>query len=85
MSAITVKQLIEGLKEFPQDAIVVLSKDGEGNSFSPIPDDGFYSTGKYSPDSTWSGEFTSDESIKEDEDAYVAENAQDCVVLWPTN
>lgn len=72
----TVKELIETLKELPADHIVVMSKDGEGNNFSPCAD---YGLQMYIPDSTWSGEIRSEEDMDEGE---YKENA---VVLWPTN
>lgn len=74
MPAITVKQLRELLAECPDEAIVVLSKDAEGNSFSPLPAGDGLSQGRYVASSTWSGEFRSD-----DPDEVVA------VCLWPTN
>ena len=88
MSAMTVKKMKEALDEFEDNAVLILSSDGEGNSFSPIPDDCFYSTGVYYPESTWSGSFK-DDAWKEGED-YDAEDYEDrkgkkCVVLWPTN
>ena len=35
---ITVAQLIEQLQKFPQNYIIVMSKDGEGNNYSPLSD-----------------------------------------------
>lgn len=88
MPAMTVKKLIKELKEFDPKAVIVLSKDGEGNGFSPMPDDSFHSTGTYYPETTWSGEFK-DDSWKEEEDYdpedYEDRKGQRCVVLWPTN
>ena len=48
----TVKELIEELKEYPQDSQVVMSSDGEGNSKSPLAALG---DAVYVPESTWSG------------------------------
>jgi len=70
-----VSELIEKLKCLPPDHIVVMSKDGEGNNFSPLSDYGLY---QYTPDSTWSGEITQREDAEQD----YQENA---VVLWPIN
>lgn len=54
----TITELIEELSELakiiPQNSEVVMSKDGEGNAFSPV---GFTAVGFYVPDTTWSGEF----------------------------
>ena len=48
-----VKELIEALKLFPQDSRVILSKDSEGNCFSPLPDEDWDSIGTYYPETTW--------------------------------
>ncbi len=74
-----VSELIEILKDLPQEHEVVMSKDGEGNSFSPCANFGLQ---MYIPDSTWSGEILSEEDIEEGETQEYIENA---VVLWPTN
>jgi len=85
------KDLLEGL---PDDMMVVLSSDGEGNSFSPLS--GYWDEGYYIPDSTWSGDVRSLEDMEDehDEDYYddedqpefkLPEDAQKVLVLWPTN
>ena len=71
-----VKDLMNLLKDLPQDYEVILSKDGEGNDFSPLADHGLY---MYVPDSTWSGEAVCKEEC--DEENY----QENSVVLWPTN
>jgi len=79
----TVKELIEELKQYPEDHLVVASKDGEGNNFSPISDLGQYI---YIPENTWCGEVWSVqdyEDNREEDDAPPKE--ANCVVLWPTN
>lgn len=73
-----VKELIELLKTLPEDHEVILSKDGEGNSYSPLSSHGTY---MYLPESTWSGEIFSEEDAEESELLY-GENA---VVFWPVN
>lgn len=73
-----VKELIALLTDLPQEHEVVLSKDSEGNSFSPLASHGQY---MYIPDSTWAGDIMHEEDAEEYEQDYV-ENA---VVLWPTN
>lgn len=65
-----VKELIEILKPLDPEAEVILSKDAEGNNYSPLSD---YSSGKYIPDSTWSGEFES------------RRGKYNAICLWPTN
>jgi hypothetical protein len=71
-----VRDLIELLKGLPENAEVVLSKDGEGNSYSPLSG---HSRGKYTPDSTWSGEFRT----HDDNDKPV--RRPNAVCLWPVN
>lgn len=73
----TVKQLIEKLKLLPQNSVVILQKDGEGNGFSPC--DGAESA-IYRADSTWSGEV-----LNEDDDYEKEQGDKKCVVLWPVN
>lgn len=75
----TIAELIEMLKELDQNALVIMSKDGEGNGYSPMVDE--FSTGTYEPETTWSGDFYSDAEDGEEQD----EAGQRCIVLWPTN
>lgn len=49
----TVKELIAVLQEQDGDRLVVMSKDGGGNDFSPLANFGLNS---YVPSSTYSGE-----------------------------
>lgn len=85
-----VGELIALLQDLPEDTVVVLSSDSEGNSYSPLSDD--FSLGKYIPDSTYSGEFFANDHIEEDgddheyfEEASENKDVLDCIVLWPTN
>lgn len=66
----TVRELITALQAFPDDALVVISKDGEGNSFSPAAD---IQGGLYEPESTWAGEFDG------------ASTTMNAVCIWPVN
>lgn len=67
----TVEELIEELKKMPSGALVVMSKDAEGNDYSPLTEvDG---EGTYTADTTWSGEF---EHYGQGKPA---------VCLWPVN
>ena len=68
----TVAELITELQKLPGDALVVQSKDAEGNGFSPVDE---VSVGRYEAESTWSG-FGDDHDYP---DAPVA------VCVWPTN
>lgn len=55
----TVRELVRKLQELPQEALVVMSSDGEGNSYSPL--DSLW-IGDYVAESTWSGNmFVEDE------------------------
>ena len=66
-----VHQLIAILKELDQDIDVVLSKDSEGNRFSPC------SSGEvafYQANSTWEGDLHP-----------CKKGGENCIVLWPIN
>lgn len=90
-----IKELIELLQQIEdQDALVVMSRDSEGNSFSPLAEPDYNENWRYFPDSTWSGEMQmtklTDEWIEQgftDED--VVEDTKgrsvSAVVLWPVN
>mgnify|MGYP005615571909 FL=1 len=84
--AMTVAELIELLKTVEQDRIVVMSKDSEGNGYSPFS--GIF-TAAYRADSTWSGEIGLEELTDEDrKQGYSDEDVIDgvpCIVLQPTN
>lgn len=70
----TVGELLEQLNGYNRNRIVIMSKDSEGNLFSPLAE---VEASKYEPDSTWSGDLVADEDI--------TSKSLDCVVLWPTN
>lgn len=57
---VTVAQLRKALAGLPDEAFVVLQKDGEGNGYSPLAIDSDrrprVDPAWYVPDSTWSGE-----------------------------
>lgn len=83
----TVKELIKELKTMDPDRIVVMSSDGEGNSYSPLYC--LYSA-DYKAESKWSGivgfSTLSEDDIKQgytEEDVLVG--GKPCVVLCPTN
>lgn len=82
----TVAELIKELKKQPQDAMVVMSRDSEGNSYSPLADLG---QGRYEEETSWSGQLgiveLTEEYIKQ---GYTEEDVLDgpiVVALWPTN
>jgi len=68
----TVAELIKQLQELPQDHEVILSKDAEGNNFSPLYQMG---EGCYHPETTWYGEV----------DFELEENFPNAVVIFPVN
>lgn len=75
-----VAQLRAALAEAADDLLVVLAKDGEGKSFSPLAHGGF---AVYVPESTWAGEVY--EGDEERSEHLMVDGAESCVVLWPTN
>lgn len=58
------------LAAFDDTDLVILSKDGEGNAFSPLSE---AEVNHYEAESSWSGELTGDGP------------GERCVVLWPIN
>ena len=83
----TVGEVLDALSTYPRDHIVVLSKDGEGNAYSPLVD---LEERMYAPESTWSGDvyLTPEDLAKEsnpDEHAQAPGDAVRSVVLWPTS
>ncbi len=74
----TVKELIEKLQSLPQDNVVIMSKDGEGNEYSPLSD---MSVGLYAAETTWRGDYYDPKDIESEE-----RSSYDPVVcLWPVN
>lgn len=76
----TVKELIEILSELPQDSVVVLQKDSEGNGYSPLAG---AEAAKYIPENTYSGEVLCQEDV--DDGEYEGQDMMDCVVIHPIN
>jgi ribosomal protein L7Ae-like RNA K-turn-binding protein len=73
----TVKELIKELQKRNGALLVVMAKDAEGNSFSPLCEAETY---LYVPNNAWSGE------VYNMDYAEVAEGkAVKAVVLWPFN
>jgi hypothetical protein len=68
----TVKELKKLLRNVPDDAIVVMSQDSEGNDYSPLANvEKLY----YKEETSWRGEVF---GTKE-------KDTVPAVVLWPTN
>ncbi len=84
----TIKELIEQLKTFDQNLKVIMSKDGEGNNYSPLDDIGI---GVYTPECTWSGDFypkpdADDVESREEYAQLLDENgAVASICFWPVN
>ena len=81
-----VRELIKLLLQQNQDSEVIMSKDAEGNNFSPFSD---LNSGKYEPNSTWSGQYLSDcwdkNEDPEDWGIYQESDGVKSVCLWPVN
>lgn len=82
-----IKELMELLKGFDPDTIVVMSKDAEGNGYSPLTE--ISSGDNYVAENSWSGYVGPPELTDELRDeGYSEEDIVDgvpCIVLWPTN
>jgi hypothetical protein len=76
-----VKELIELLSTVDKNLEVILSKDGEGNGYSPFSD---HTTGFYQAYNTWSGEFAGSRDIAEEPEEYEDYDVP-AIVLWPVN
>ena len=74
-----VKELINKLKELDGELKVILSKDSEGNSYSPLWNciEGFYF-----PTTSYSGETYFEEDYEDDPELKEGEKA---IVFFPTN
>lgn len=69
--------MLKLLQDVDPELEVVMSADGEGNTYSPFAD---LSLGRYEAESTWSGEFRSADDDSDGETVTV-----NAVALWPTN
>jgi hypothetical protein len=83
----TVGELLALLEGFEHDRVVVMSRDAEGNGYSPLY--GAWA-GKYQAETTWSGDVgleCLDDELRghgyTDED--VMEDGERAVILTPTN
>jgi hypothetical protein len=77
---ISVAKLRELLADEPDDALVVMSKDAEGNGFSPFLEIG--SGEHYVADSSYSGELREEEYDPAEDGP---DGAVPCIVLWSAN
>ncbi len=84
----TVKELINELKDYPQDAVVVMQSIRDSNRYSPL---GALNDEVYVPDPDGRGTTyvarTLTPELKEhgftEEDCYNQKDGQDAVVVWP--
>lgn len=77
-----IKDMIAELLKLDQELEIVMSKDEEGNGYSPLPEN-FYSIGYYQPENTWSGEFYTQQDI-DDEFGDVSKSVK-AIAIFPTN
>lgn len=71
-----VKELIEKLSVADQDALVILSRDSEGNGFMPLEDVSLRCV--YQMETKRSGEV-----YFPDDDSELDENSSPAVLMWP--
>jgi len=83
-----VKKLIEILKKCDPERIVILSKDEEGNSFSPLSTVQMKNC-NYNPITTWYGEVGFEYLTAGDKKAGYNESniikGKKAILLWPVN
>lgn len=87
---LTIGDLKELIKDLPDTMQVIMSSDGEGNSFSPLDS---HAVGKYTPESTWQGEWWQDPTGEpgfnpedwDEEDLTAPEDGVDAICFWPVN
>ncbi len=79
-----VKDLIEILEKVDQNRIVILSKDSEGNTFSPL--DFIQSNANYAEEDSCFGEVGFEELTEELKEFYTEEDViegKPALILWP--
>ena len=78
---ITVKKLKKLLSKFDDNAIIIISSDGEGNNFSPLET---ISIGYYISETAWNGDFVDLEEVAEEKDINLTD-AVSAITFWPMN
>ena len=83
-----VKGLIAELVTLSGELEVILQKDGEGNSFSPL--EGMDDNTIYVPDSTWAGDvyplaWSAEDADMSEEEWKEFKSQPTCVLLYPVN
>lgn len=84
----TVKELKEKLKNYPDDMLVIVQKDAEGNGYSPL--NGLNNTSVYIPEAPWFGEvydtkWTADEACMEPDEWEKMKLEPRALILRPIN
>jgi len=85
----TVKRLKERLQDVPDDLVVIVQQDSEGNGYSPLS--GCYTGAIYKPTGDWGGDVLnlsdSADSHCMTEKKWIHSKAKypHCLVLYPTN
>lgn len=80
---VTVKELRKSLDSLEDDVVVILSKDSEGNTYSP-----FYETSsnyRYVASTTWFGEVFDPQADEDNRWGHDPNDGVACIVLWPVN
>lgn len=72
------------IADLPDETLVIMAKDGEGNSFSPLAGS---EDGLYEAHCTWDGSFYGIEVIGDDDydQPDPEQNPVTAICLWPTN
>ena len=80
----TVGDLRKKLEGVPDDVVVIMSKDGEGNSYSPAT--GYNTDYRFVPEGGWYGHLADPEECDSDCDHSDCEYADGvpAFVLWPS-
>jgi hypothetical protein len=80
MTQLTVKQLKALLAQMPDDTLVVLASDAEGNAFSPVG--GYTETARYIPGyRPW----LPGDIYTQDDPKFESQPGQHAFVLWPSH
>lgn len=82
-----VKDLIKRLQKCDPNRVVIMAKDSEGNSYSPLAD---FWEGSYRAETTWYGEVGLEKLTEADRkagytDEDVMEDGKPALILCPTN
>jgi hypothetical protein len=83
-----IKELKEKIKDLPDDMGIVMSKDSEGNYFSPLYES--ENGNIYIPDTAYSGDvypesWTAEDACMDEEEWQEILKKPRCVVLWPAD